>query len=295
MSRARQVAIFGIVASIAVGIAIAAAGSDGSVEAGSTPVFLIAAALSFAINWVVFVPSFAARTEKYYDLTGSVTYISITIVALVLSDDLDARAWIAAALVVIWAGRLGSFLFLRIRKDGRDGRFDAIKQDLLRFLMAWTLQGLWVLLTLACALAVITAENRADTDVFLVLGLAVWIAGFAIEVTADNQKSAFRADPANEGKFIDVGLWSWSRHPNYFGEITLWIGMAILALPVLEGWRWVVLISPLFVILLLTRISGVPLLTRRAKKKWGDDPDFQEYFRSTPMLIPRPPRRRTSA
>ncbi|MEM9034979.1 MAG: DUF1295 domain-containing protein [Actinomycetota bacterium] len=295
MSRARQVAIFGIVASIAVGIAIAAAGSDGSVEAGSTPVFLIAAALSFAINWVVFVPSFAARTEKYYDLTGSVTYISITIVALVLSDDLDARAWIAGALVVVWAGRLGSFLFLRIRKDGRDGRFDAIKQDFLRFLMAWTLQGLWVLLTLACALAVITAENRADTDVFLVLGLAVWIAGFAIEVTADNQKSAFRADPANEGRFIDVGLWSWSRHPNYFGEITLWIGMAILALPVLEGWRWVVLISPLFVILLLTRISGVPLLTRRAKKKWGDDPDFQEYFRSTPMLIPRPPRRRTSA
>lgn len=294
MSRARRIALVGIVVSVAVAVAIAAAGSDGSAEVGSTPVFAVAAALSFAINWIAFVPSFAARTERYYDLTGSITYVTVTVVALVLSDDLDARASIAAALVVIWAGRLGSFLFLRIRRDGRDGRFDAIKQDALRFLMAWSLQGLWVLLTLACALAVITAEDRADLDVFLVVGVAVWVSGFAIEVIADNQKSAFRAEPSNEGRFIDVGLWSWSRHPNYFGEITLWVGMAILAVPTLDGWRWLMLISPVFVYVLLTRISGIPLLTRRAAKRWGDDPDFQDYVRSTPALVPRPPRRRSA-
>lgn len=285
-----RISIGGIIASVAVGAGVALAGSSGSVEAGGVAVFAIGAILAYSINWAVFVPSFLARTEAYFDLTGSVTYISVTAVAVVASDDVDTRALIVAAAVLIWAARLGSFLFRRIRRDGGDGRFDWIKTNFLRFLMTWTLQGLWVLLTLAAALAVITAEDRADVDVFLVVGMVIWVIGFAIEVTADRQKSAFRADPANEGRFITTGLWAWSRHPNYFGEITVWTGIAITALPVLSGWRWLMLVSPLFVVLLLTRISGIPMLERRAEKRWGSDPAFRAYTDSTPALVPRPPR-----
>ena len=283
--------IIGITVAVALGALVALAGSDGSTQVGSLAVFAIGAAVAYLINWIVFIPSNAAKTEQYYDLTGSITYLSVVGLAVVLSTDLDLRAYVAAAMVAIWALRLGTFLFRRVRRDGKDGRFDEIKLDPLRFFMAWTLQGLWVLLTVACALAIITSAERIDLEWIGYLGIAVWVAGFAIEVVADRQKSAFRRDPANDGRFITSGLWAWSRHPNYFGEIMLWTGMAIMAVPILSGWRWVLLISPVFVFILLTRISGVPMLERRAEQRWGDDPEFRSYTETTPSLVPRPPRR----
>jgi len=282
--------ITGITAAVLIGAFVAWAGSDGSREVGGIAVFALGALLAYSINWLVFIPSNRAKTEHYFDLTGSVTYLSVTVVALLLSDDLDARAVIVAAMVAVWALRLGSFLFRRVRRDGRDGRFDEIKIDPLRFFMTWTLQGLWVLLTIACALAIITSVERRSIGWLAVLGIAIWLAGFAIEVIADQQKSVFKRDPANEGTFISTGLWAWSRHPNYFGEIALWTGIAIMAIPLLSGWRWVVLISPVFVTLLLTRVSGIPMLEARAQKRWGDDKNFQAYTRNTSVLIPRPPR-----
>jgi steroid 5-alpha reductase family enzyme len=290
MGEQQRSAVIGIIASVVVGALVALAGSDGSATVGSVPVFALCGALAFVINWVVFVPSNAAKTEHYFDLTGSLTYITVIVAAAVLSDDLDARAAVVTAMVLVWAGRLGTFLFRRVKRDGRDGRFDRIKIDPLRFFMTWTLQGLWVLLTVACALAIVTGVEREDFDVFALVGAVVWAIGFSVEVVADRQKSAFKRDPANEGRFITTGLWAWSRHPNYFGEITLWIGIAIMAVPVLSGWRWVTLISPVFVVLLLTRISGIPMLERRGHKRWGDDPAYQQYVSSTPVLIPRPPR-----
>jgi len=281
--------LIGIVASIVVGALVILAGSAGSSQVGSIAVFAWCGILAYVINWVVFVPSNIAKTEHYFDLTGSATYVTVTLVALLLSDELDARAFIVGALVIVWALRLGSFLFRRIRRDGRDGRFDKIKTDPLRFFMTWTIQGLWVLLTLACALAIITATERQSIGWVAIVGIIVWVVGFATEVTADRQKSAFKRDPANQGRFISTGLWAWSRHPNYFGEIVLWIGVAIIALPVLSGWRWVTLISPLFVILLLTKVSGIPMLEARAEERWGDEAEFRRYTKNTPVLIPRPP------
>ena len=282
--------VIGIVVAILIGTLVALAGSDGSTTIGWMPVFALCAVLAYAINWLVFIPSNQRKTEHYFDLTGSATYLPVVAVAVLLGADLDARAVIAAVMVAVWALRLGSFLFRRVRRDGRDGRFDEIKVDPLRFFMTWTLQGLWVLLTVAAALAIITSVERETIGWVGIVGIVVWVAGFAIEVVADRQKSAFKQDPANEGRFITTGLWAWSRHPNYFGEIVLWIGMAIMAVPILSGWRWVVLISPVFVILLLTRVSGIPMLETRAEKRWGEDQEFQAYTSDTPMLIPRPPR-----
>jgi steroid 5-alpha reductase family enzyme len=289
MTEQTRRSVIGISASIVIGALVILAGSDGSTKVGSLPVFAVCGLLAYVINWVVFVPSNRARTEQYYDLTGSITYLTITAVAVLLSDDLDARALIVAALVWVWALRLGSFLFRRVRRDGRDGRFDEIKTNPLRFFMTWTIQGLWVLLTAACALAIITGSDRQSIGWVAIVGMLIWVAGFAIEVVADQQKSAFKKDPANEGRFISSGLWAWSRHPNYFGEITLWTGIAIIALPVLSGWRWVTLISPIFVFLLITRVSGIPMLEARAAKRWGDEKEFQAYTENTPVLVPRPP------
>ncbi len=290
MTARSRTSLLGIVASLVVGALVILAGSDGSSEVGPIAVFALCGVLSYVINWLVFVPSNIAQTEHYFDLTGSVTYVALTSVAVVASEDLDARSVIVAIMVVVWALRLGSFLFRRVRRDGRDGRFDRIKVDPLQFFMTWTLQALWVLLTLACALAIITGVERRALGWVGIIGIVVWVIGFTIEVVADRQKSAFKQDPANAGGFITSGLWAWSRHPNYFGEITLWVGVAIMALPVLSGWRWAMLISPVFVVVLLTRISGIPMLESRARKRWGDDESFQIYTSNTPVLVPRPPR-----
>ncbi len=278
-----------IIITIVIGALVAWAGSAGGDRYAGIPVFAICGALAFAINWLVFVPSSIAQTEHYYDLTGGITYISVTVVAVLLSSPLDLRAAIVAGMVMIWALRLSTFLFRRISKDGKDSRFDEIKTRPVRFLMAWTLQGLWVLLTAACALAIISGGNRVPLGIVGYVGIAVWLAGFLIEVVSDRQKSAFRSDPANKGRFINTGLWAWSRHPNYFGEIVIWIGMAIIALPVLAGWQWVTLISPVFVTFLLTKVSGVPMLEDKADERWGGQEDYEEYKQKTPVLVMKPP------
>ncbi|MGK0360862.1 MAG: steroid 5-alpha reductase family enzyme, partial [Bradymonadia bacterium] len=250
-----------ITIAISIGALVGWAGSDGGDCVGTVvPVFALCGALAFSINWLAFIPAVLKQTERYYDLVGGLTYISTTTVAVLLSSALDLRAMLVAAMVMVWSLRLATFLFRRILKSGKDSRFDAIKSRPPRFFMAWTLQGLWVLLTASAAWAVITGGAREPLGVVGIIGLAIWSIGIAIEIVADNQKSAFRRDPSNQGRFINTGLWSWSRHPNYFGEILLWAGMAIVALPVLHGWQYVTLISPVFVFFLLTRVSGVPLL-----------------------------------
>ena len=272
---------------VIIGYLVALAGSQGGSLIAGIPLFGLSVGLAFLVQWLVFIPSFWFQTEKFFDLTGGITYISVTLLAVLTSPAVDGRSLLLAGLVVIWAIRLGSFLFRRIQKAGKDDRFDELKPSFFRFLNVWTIQGLWVTFTAAAALVAITTSVRKELDVFALVGFLVWAFGFAFEVIADSQKSQFSANPANKGKFIQTGLWSRSRHPNYFGEIVLWLGIAIIAVPVLQGWQWVAMISPLFVTLLLTRVSGVPLLEKKADSKWGGQEDYEAYKKNTPVLIPK--------
>ena len=276
---------------VLIGLGVAWAGSQGGATAFGIPVFTLAVGLIFAIQWLAFIPAYVMQTERFFDLTGSLTYVSVTILAALLSAPIGLRSMVLVALVVVWAMRLGAFLFRRIRRSGKDDRFDELKPSFVRFLNVWTIQALWVTLTAAAALAAITSVRQSGLDALAVAGLCVWLAGFSIEAVADLQKNRSRADAANKGAFIRTGLWSWSRHPNYFGEIVLWLGVAIIALPVLQGWQLLTLISPVFVFLLLTRVSGIPLLESKADAKWGGQEAYETYKQGTSVLVPRPPRR----
>lgn len=272
---------------IAIGFLLALAGSQNGNLVAGIPVFALCVGLAFVIQWLMFIPAYIFQTEKFFDITGSITYIAVIVIATLFSPNTDTRSMLLAILIIIWALRLGTFLFTRIRKAGKDDRFDEIKPLFFRFLNTWTIQALWVTFTAAAALAAITTSVRKNFDGFAVAGLLIWIFGFAIEVIADAQKSRFNADPANKGKFIRTGLWARSRHPNYFGEIMLWVGIAVIAFPVLQGWQWFTLISPVFVTLLLTRVSGIPLLEKKADSKWGGQEDYENYKKQTPVLIPK--------
>jgi steroid 5-alpha reductase family enzyme len=290
MSPAIRRALIALTAILLLAAALAFAGSDNGQQVGGIPIYAMCILLAFVINWIAFIPASANQTEKYYDLTGAITNTSLPLLAVTLSPVVDARSWLLLALVAVWAGRLGVFLFGRIQADGQDIRFSEIKRSPPRFFIAWSLQALWGCFSLAAALAAITATARAPIGAVGISGLLIWLLGFGFEVVADRQKREFRKDPANQGKFIQSGLWAWSRHPNYFGEIVLWLGVAVIALPVLSGWQWATLISPLFVIVQLTRISGLPMLEARADERWGGQPAYEAYKRQTPVLIPRPPR-----
>jgi len=282
-------ALVAIPLAILVGVAVALAGSQRGASVLGIPLFALAVGLAFLIQWVAFIVAYLLQTESFYDLTGSLTYISVTMMAVLLSPVIDRRSVVLLALVLVWATRLGTFLFGRIMKSGKDERFDEIKVSFLRFLLTWTVQGLWVSFTAAAAWVAITTTTRRPLGWPALVGFLVWAFGFGFEVLADTQKSAFKANPENEGRFIDTGLWSWSRHPNYFGEIVLWIGVAIIALPVLRGWQFVALISPLYVTAQLTLVSGIPILERKADERWGGQEDYEAYKERTPVLIPRPP------
>ena len=246
--------------------------------------------MAFVIQWIVYVPAFVFKTEKFYDITGSFTYIGTILFALYASGSFQnlklGNIFIGLA-IIIWAIRLGSFLFMRIHKDKKDGRFDSIKTSFSQFFMTWTLQGMWVFICSSSALIAIANPSGVPINNVFILGLFMFIFGFAIEVIADNQKSAFRSIPENKDSFINEGLWARSRHPNYFGEITLWAGITVMGISTFEGMNYLAIFSPIFSYLLLVYVSGVRLLELRGHKKWGHLEDYQNYKKNTPKLIPR--------
>lgn len=255
------------------------------------PISIICMALSFIIHWLVFIPSYFYKTEKFYDITGTVAYMSILIttaylLSIIKNEVVLLRSILSIIFVMIWAIRLGAFLFTRVIKVGEDKRFEDAKKSFSKFLMFFNISALWVFLTIVNVLTMIINNSDSITDIFFIIGFSIAIIGLIIEVVADRQKRKFRMNISNKGEFIRSGLWSISRHPNYFGEILIWLGISFSTLPILSGWQFVTLISPIFVILLLTKVSGINLLEAAADDKWALDKNYQDYKEKTSVLIP---------
>ena len=241
--------------------------------------------LIFLIQWISFIPAFIFQTEKFFDLFGSLTYLTAILYTLHVTGSTRLSDYIIVGCIAVWAIRLGSFLFLRIHKAGEDRRFRTIKPNFTRFLMTWTLQGMWVSMCLLCVLTALSSFTGVIMNNVFFVGLVIYVLGLVIEIVADQQKTVFRREPKNKDKFITTGLWSLSRHPNYLGEILLWSGIAIMSVSSLQGLQYLTLISPLFVYILLVYISGIRLLENQAEKKWGHLDSYKEYVKNTPSLF----------
>ena len=254
-------------------------------------IVLNAVILAFLIQWVAYIPAYLFQTEKFYDLTGSLTYLTVIWFVYLSSNqvgEVNFQNLIVTVLISIWAIRLGTFLFSRIHKDGEDKRFRSIKTSPSQFFMTWTLQGMWVSICSMCAITGISSSEGLVLNPLFYLGFILFVIGFSIEVIADHQKTVFRAIKENKDKFISTGLWSKSQHPNYFGEILLWSSIAIMSFSSLSGTQYLTMISPIFTYVLLVHISGVRMLDDMGNKKWGHLEEYKQYKQNTPVLFIKP-------
>ena len=252
--------------------------------------FIKVVTLIFGLQLIGFIPSFYLKSEKYYDLFGGLTFVSSIFLMLFLkiriANNLSTREIVLASCVLLWTIRLSFFLFQRVKRVGKDVRFDNLKFSFSKFLLAWMTQGLWVFICLFPNLIVFSSPTNNEIF-YLIFGGLVYLVGLVTEIIADYQKTIHNKLNNKKRKFISSGLWSKSRHPNYFGEFLIWTGITIICFPVFSGFKYLALITPIFIYFLLNYISGINLLEERAKEKWGNNPEYVKYLKTTPKFFPK--------
>jgi steroid 5-alpha reductase family enzyme len=248
---------------------------------------VIALLIPLVINLALFIVAFKTKSDKLTDAAYSISFISIAVYAYFSSSE-SSYDLLLCTLAVIWALRIGSFLVYRVLKVGFDRRFDDIRNSFVKFAEFWLGQAVtsWIVM-----LPILFASNAKGSNI-LIIGLAVWLLGLLTEAIADIEKYQFKNNPKNKNKWISHGLWHFSRHPNYFGEILVWLGIYLFTLPDLNTLEIILgSISPIFIAFLLLFVSGVPLLEKNADKRWGNNQDYLNYKKSTSIIIPLPPRK----
>lgn len=231
------------------------------------------------------------KFDKLTDLAGGSNFVVLAIVTLVVKGTYEPRQILATALVFVWGMRLSAFLFFRVMKIGEDARFDERRDQCCRFSVFWILQGTWVMLISLPVLFVNGAEVPSPITVLDVVMASLFFILFVIETVADQQKYFFRANPANKGKFCDVGVWAWSRHPNYLAEMGMWWSMFVLSASGFaeDKWQWIGILSPLFISTLLLFLSGMPILEKSMDTRYGDNEGYWEYKDKTAPVCLFPP------
>ena len=250
---------------------------------------LLSLGIALAVNGVFFAVAAARRTDVVTDLSYSLTFAVLAVV-LLFTGAAEPIQLVATLLVVVWAVRLGTYLFRRIMRMKVDHRFDGMRDDPLRFARFWLLQAITVAVVMLPVTYLLDRDDPPGIGAWSIAGAAVWLVGLLFEAIADAQKSAFKAKAENRDRFVESGLWRYSRHPNYFGEMLVWWGLFLYTVPVLHGAAFAVVAGPVFITLLLLFVSGIPPLERSAEEKYGSDPAYREYKRRTSILVPLPPR-----
>lgn len=248
------------------------------------------AVVALLIQWTVFFfHGLPWMSEQMLDVSAAMTYLSLSVVALLRADQHGPRQIVNVVFVIVWSTRLGSFLTVRASSRRRKDRFTSVKGHWLQFLALWTTQSVWVWIVASPVLLIASSMDCGDSlglcDVY---GWVLWFFGFFVEAIADTQKHVFRSDPANATGFITSGMWALSRHPNYFGEICMWLGICLSGSGCFSGADWLVFLSPVTVYLLLTRVNGVPQLEKHGDVLWGHLPEYKGYKQRTPCIVPLP-------
>jgi steroid 5-alpha reductase family enzyme len=249
-------------------------------------------ALSLLINGVFFVIAAALRTDVFTDITYSLTFAVLAGVLFAFAPVRGVLEFLTAGAVLVWALRLGGYLFYRILRIKVDHRFDDKRNSFVKFGSFWLLQAISVWVIMLPVYGLLSGGIGAEiSPAALVPGLVVFLAGLALETTADAQKFAFKSKPESKGEFMSTGVWRYSRHPNYFGEMLVWWGIALPGAFAFRGIEFLYFLGPVFITLLLIFVSGIPLLEKEADRKWGSREDYREYKRRTSILIPLPRRK----
>ncbi len=224
------------------------------------------------------------------DIVWGLGFVVAVGCALLFSQTLDVRPFLVSILVFIWGGRLAIRIFLRNLGKYEDARYRAWREEwgdhfiLRTFLQVFMLQGVLILIISIPVLLIIISDNP-PLNFLDYLGTAIWITGFVFEAVGDYQLDRFTRDPGNRGKIMKYGLWRYSRHPNYFGEVLLWWGIFCIALSVENG--WLTIIGPATITFLILKVSGIPLAEKRLLRK----DEFQQYMKTTSVFFPMPPKK----
>jgi steroid 5-alpha reductase family enzyme len=249
----------------------------------------ITALVTAVFQFAFFIVAATFKFDKVTDFAGVSNFVLLAVLTFFLNNTWLLRQIVLTSFVIVWGIRLAVFLLLRILEWGEDRRMDGRRDNLLRFAIFWTIQGIWVW-TVSLPLTIVNgvATRSPELQAADFVGWAMWAIGAVIEMVADQQKLSFKKDPASRGKWCDIGVWKFSRHPNYFGEILLWWGIFVAATPLLRGSEWAVIAGPIFITLLLLFVSGIPLLEINANKKHGGNSEYHIYRNKTSPLIPLP-------
>lgn len=245
--------------------------------------------VSLLINGAFFILAAILRTDVFTDITYSLSFIALAAILLLFTPTASLPGTIAAIAVILWAIRLGGYLFWRILHIKVDHRFDDKRDNFVRFGAFWLLQAISVWVIMLPVYGFFSAgKDTTLSPALLVPGLAVFLAGFILETVADAQKYAFKSKPESKGTFMSRGVWKYSRHPNYFGEMLVWWGISFPGVFLFRGFEFLYFIGPVFITMLLLFVSGIPLLEKEADRKWGERDDYREYKKRTSLLVPLP-------
>jgi steroid 5-alpha reductase family enzyme len=238
--------------------------------------------------WFLF--SLVKKRNDFADVAWGLGFVLVAWVSFFLTNGFSARGLVVCVLVSVWGLRLAWHIYLRNRGKAEDYRYLSMRQEwgawfyLRSYLQVYILQG-FLLFLIALPVLWINKETSSPLGWLDLLGLLVWLFGFYFEVVGDAELARFIKNPENKGKILQSGLWSYTRHPNYFGEVTLWWGIWLLALSVSGG--ILAIVGPLTITFLILKVSGIPML----EKKMEGKPEFAEYKRKVSVFVPWPPRK----
>ncbi|MFC1710056.1 DUF1295 domain-containing protein [Patescibacteria group bacterium] len=251
-------------------------------------IFVSTLLISFAVQVLFFILAASFKTDKVTDLSYGLTFLILALYIFISHNSSYTYQMLILLMVSAWSIRLVIYLFVRILKIKKDKRFDGIREDFKKFVVFWTFQAITVWIIMLPSIYLLSSKSDKSISLMMILGIIVWFLGLTVETIADRQKFQFKNNPKNRGKWIETGFWKYSRHPNYFGEITLWWGIFIFSIPFQSGTSWLTIVGPLFITFILIFVSGIPTLEKKYDERYKKHDDYQRYKERTSILIPFP-------